>query len=104
MNRLQAFFPVISGEHSQTEKQHYLQTIERNPQDDESHHRLALLLFEMGDRPGAENHLRLALQLNPNSAAAHYDLGALLREDGRTAEANKEFDWAWRIDPLARNN
>ncbi len=49
----------------------------------------------------AERSLRHALDLNPNSASAHRDYGALLVVLGRFDEASRELGMAREIDPLA---
>ncbi len=43
--------------------------------------------------------LRQALELNPGSAAAHANLGAVVLQQGRVAEAVKHLEDAVRLDP-----
>jgi tetratricopeptide (TPR) repeat protein len=45
----------------------------------------------------AEEMLRRAIQYDPNNKAAHYLLGQLLQQAGRTEEAQKEFAIAARL-------
>ncbi len=50
-------------------------------------------------QPGkALNYCQLAVQLDPNSAIAHYNLGRVLSAAGRSAEAIEHFRRALRID------
>ena len=42
---------------------------------------------------------RLALELNPDHAAAHANLGSALAQQGAYDEALRQFDEALRIDP-----
>jgi protein O-mannosyl-transferase len=57
------------------------------------------LMEEPGRLPDAILHLRAALQINPESASAHSDLGSALAKSGRTAEAIAEFQEALRLKP-----
>ena len=47
----------------------------------------------------AEKEVRVVLQINPDYAAAHYNLGVLLKDRGRYDEAEKEYREAIRADP-----
>ena len=51
------------------------------------------------DWTGAEEDLRRAIALNPNSAPAHVDLGFLLDDVGRLDEGWKEYQIAQQLDP-----
>ena len=53
------------------------------------------------DWAGAEKDLRRAVELNPNSARAHYRLSHLLSGIGRHAEAVAEIKRAHELDPLS---
>jgi tetratricopeptide (TPR) repeat protein len=44
-----------------------------------------------GDRKQAEAHLRAALTYNPGSTVTHFFLAQLFEEDGRTADARREY-------------
>ena len=48
---------------------------------------LGALKGELGDRTGAEDDLRQALALQPDLAEANFQLGGLLRMQGREQEA-----------------
>lgn len=52
------------------------------------------------DWTGAEREARRALELNPNYAGAHYNLGFLLAQVGRLGEASSEFKRTIELDPL----
>ena len=47
----------------------------------------------------AAREFRLALDLNPDYADAHANLGSALAQQGAYREALREFDEALRIDP-----
>jgi Tfp pilus assembly protein PilF len=49
----------------------------------------------------AERYLRRAVQIQPQNAAVHLKLGALLSEIGRINEAIREYDMALDLDPLS---
>jgi TolB-like protein/Tfp pilus assembly protein PilF len=53
------------------------------------------------DWAGAESEFKRALELDPNSAAAHQWYGHLLLRLGRMEEARTEFKAAQQIDPLS---
>ena len=53
------------------------------------------------DWEGAEQDFRRAVELNPNSAVAHYRYSQLLANLGRRAEARAEYDKAAALDPLS---
>jgi Flp pilus assembly protein TadD len=59
------------------------------------------LLGQPGQLAAAEDHLRKALALNPDSVQARNDLGIALAKDGKEAEAAKEFQSAARLDATA---
>jgi tetratricopeptide (TPR) repeat protein len=61
----------------------------------------AVRLFTDWDWPGAEDSLRRALRLNPNSAEAHTLYAAYLCAMGRTEEAKDEVRRALELDPLS---
>jgi Tfp pilus assembly protein PilF len=68
-----------------------------NPRSAQAHGSLGALLFEQGDRGGAERHLRRAVELEQGYADAHGNLGALLLEEGRLAEALPHLRMAVRL-------
>jgi serine/threonine protein kinase/tetratricopeptide (TPR) repeat protein len=49
----------------------------------------------------AEREFRLALELNPNLAAAHQGYSLFLMDEGRTDEAMAEMELALQLDPLS---
>jgi len=53
-----------------------------------------------GDLEGAISQFRSAINSAPNFAAAHFQLGMALRQQGKIAEAQKEFKRAVALDPL----
>ncbi|MBI4231086.1 MAG: hypothetical protein HY608_09660 [Planctomycetes bacterium] len=69
-----------------------------SPDDPEALNNKAYLLQLQGD-PGAEALFRRAINLAPGDARLHHNLGALLAEGGRLAEAESCFVDAIGIDP-----
>lgn len=57
---------------------------------------LGNLLQDLDEPEAAEAAYRTALSLDPELAAAHWNLGLLLLRDGRLAEAWPEYEWRWR--------
>ena len=65
-------------------------------------HNLGSYLLDKPDQlQPAISHLKRALEINPNSAQAHSDLGIALAKAGRPTQAAAEFRTALRIDPTA---
>ena len=60
---------------------------------------LGTALVNLGRPREAEEHLLLALQLEPERAATHLELGGAFMREGRTAEAAPEFREALRLEP-----
>jgi len=56
-------------------------------------------LMGAGDMNGAVAQFRSAINSEPNYAAAHYQLGLALSQQGHNDEAKKEFQKAAELDP-----
>lgn len=56
-----------------------------------AHYLHAMILQELGDRTTARRSLQRAIYLNPDFALAHFALGNVARDEGRTVEAGKHF-------------
>ncbi|MFC1650215.1 tetratricopeptide repeat protein, partial [Candidatus Latescibacterota bacterium] len=56
-----------------------------------------LIQFELFD--GAEESFRTSIEMNPNFAKSHSNLGSLLMRQGRIGEAEEEFLTAVKIEP-----
>jgi len=56
-------------------------------------------LLQAGDVEGAISQFRAAINSAPNYAAAHFQLGMALRQQGKVEEAQKEFKQAEALDP-----
>jgi eukaryotic-like serine/threonine-protein kinase len=68
----------------------------------EAHTSLALVkAYYDWDWPGAESEFRRAIELNPNSAAAHHWYGSYLAKIGRQNEAQEELQKAHELDPVS---
>lgn len=59
---------------------------------------LAITEGALDQRHEAEAHLREAIRLDPNLAPAHFQLGNILEDAGRTKDAISEFNAAARLD------
>ncbi len=69
----------------------------------EAHTSLALVkAYYDWDWKGAEKEFRHAIELNPNSAAAHHWYGSYLAKLGRADEAQRELQKAHDLDPLSQ--
>jgi Flp pilus assembly protein TadD len=56
-------------------------------------------LLNAGDVEGAISQFRVAINSSPNYAAAHFELGMALRQQGKSEEAQEEFRKAAAVDP-----
>jgi len=89
------YFPVVAD--------HLRKSIALDPSMAEGHSALALYLLEYThDWAGAEEELRQALSLNPNSVGAHGGYGWRLLVESRFKEAIAEFERAAELDPTNR--
>ena len=69
------------------------------PENDRALDIFGLGWYKMGDFSLAERLFLRALENNPDSASAHLHLGMTYREQGRAAEARKEWETALQLDP-----
>ena len=53
----------------------------------------------MGNKAKAEKQYKLAVEANPNYAAAYYNYGIILNEMGRFDEAEKQYKLSLEKDP-----
>ncbi|HEY1577528.1 MAG TPA: tetratricopeptide repeat protein [Terracidiphilus sp.] len=65
----------------------------------EVHELLGMAYASMSENAKAEEHLKLAVQLNPDSAAARTNFGALLMHAGKPALASEQFRKALQVEP-----
>src|SRR5688572_1549884 len=76
--------------------------LELDPENAEAYTSMATTKFRnLWDFAGAEKDYREALRLNPNYATGHQWYGDFLRSMGRFAEARRESDIAYKLDPLS---
>jgi len=65
----------------------------------EVHELLGMTYASMNQNAKAEEHLKLAVQLNPASAAARTNFGTLLLHSGQAALAGEQFRAALKLEP-----
>lgn len=65
----------------------------------EVHELLGMVYASMSQNAKAEVHLKIAVQLKPDSAAARINLGTILLQSGKTALAGDQFQMALKLDP-----
>jgi Flp pilus assembly protein TadD len=56
-------------------------------------------LLNAGDIEGAISQFRVAINSSPNNGTAHFELGMALRQQGKSDEAQEEFQKAAALDP-----
>lgn len=78
--------------------QHYRQALTLRKDNLEAMHGLIAAAFESGDLIMAEKMAREALVLAPQDADGHYNLGTVLHELNRNAEASESFERAVALD------
>nr|WP_236635454.1 type IV pilus biogenesis/stability protein PilW [Rhodoferax sp. TS-BS-61-7] len=67
------------------------QSIAADPTLLEAHNLRGLIYMRLNDAPLAEESFRKALQINPQASSVHHNLGWMLCQQGRMAEANRQF-------------
>jgi Flp pilus assembly protein TadD len=72
-----------------------------NPRSSEAYFYLGVSAHHAGDRAAAESALRQAVKLDPRAVNASYDLGILLLEDNKPAEAATYLEKVRQIGPLS---
>jgi tetratricopeptide (TPR) repeat protein len=77
----------------------YLQVLEINPDHPATHINLGTLYYNRQDFVAAEQHYRHAVASDPRYALAYFDLGNVLDETGRIAEAVAAYSTAVRLAP-----
>jgi Flp pilus assembly protein TadD len=85
----------------------YTKLLAADPDNPLRHDAVANLYLDAGRWDEAYAHLRRSLELNPQSAATHYNLGYVMARRGQVNEAVAEFREALKIDPdyaQAHNN
>jgi tetratricopeptide (TPR) repeat protein len=60
---------------------------------------LGMAELKLGNLPGAEWAIRLAVQRQPKREKYHYALGLILEQEGKLADAAREFKAALDINP-----
>lgn len=77
----------------------YRRVIARLPEAIEPRLNLGTLLYEQGDRTGAAEQFRSAVELAPRNPLAHFNLGTVLEDLGELEAAARHLDQALRLKP-----
>lgn len=88
-------------------KSYWTRRVQNNPENGASHRYLASLHGASQEAVKEENHLSIALSLNPNDVAARNDLAVSLIKRGKLEEAEKQFQFILEstgAQSLALNN
>lgn len=72
--------------------ENYTKAVDLQPDDPEANIGLAKVMMSLNEPQKAEELLKRALKLDPTSALAHFRLGTLYRQSGRTADAKHELE------------
>jgi Flp pilus assembly protein TadD len=75
----------------------YRKSLELDPESPTAHYNLAASLARSGEFAEAETHFRAVIEKNPTTQA-YTGLGVVLRQQGRTEEANKELERAKALE------
>ena len=78
---------------------HFERAVQLDPHDAEALDRLAMLRFGEQDYEAAFRLYRSLLEINPDNAQTHSNLGATLYYLGRVEEALRSFEHAFSLDP-----
>jgi Flp pilus assembly protein TadD len=81
----------------------YETEIKRNPTDIGLRNTIAMLYLELGQPMDAVRHFQVAVEAQPSSAAAHYNLGTALSLGRRLDEAMRQYQRALALDPAYAN-
>ncbi|MBI5430456.1 MAG: hypothetical protein HY938_08370 [Nitrosomonadales bacterium] len=76
---------------SQTKTRRYLQAIQKNPADMESHLQVGIILAKIGDRKEAMKYFDKVISVQPKNAAALNNRGNIHMLDGKYSEAQKAY-------------
>lgn len=72
--------------------EYYTKAVQLRPDDPDANIGLAKVMMSLNESQKAEELLKRALELDPTSALAHFRLGTLYRQSGRTADAKHELE------------
>lgn len=90
-----------------TAKARYEEVLNRDPQNAQAHHRLAVIADKQGEFARAEQHYLVALRGLPDDAELHNDLGYSYYQQGKLPEGERELHRALELQPgfkLAQSN
>lgn len=77
----------------------YRQVLQREPQNFDALHALALISYRSGRMQEAERLIAQAITINPGAADAHFNLASIRMKSGRFREALEALDRALRLKP-----
>jgi tetratricopeptide (TPR) repeat protein/sugar lactone lactonase YvrE len=84
----------------QTKTRRYVQAIQKNPSDWNSHLQLGIIMAKAGDKTEAMKYFRRVVENEPENAAALNNIGNLSMLDGQYQNAQKSYLEASKADPL----
>jgi Flp pilus assembly protein TadD len=82
-------------------RRHFQRATEMNPQFSQAFFYLGMSALHMDDRAAAEAALRRAIKLEPSAVNALYNLGVLLLDNKKPADAAKYFEKAKQAGPMS---
>jgi tetratricopeptide (TPR) repeat protein len=92
-HRARAFFASITGDHP-TALLEEQEVVALDPSDPVAHISLSDITWNQGDWAAAEDHARRAIELQPDSWVAHWNLLVALLDAGKVAEARRAVEAA----------
>jgi hypothetical protein len=98
-NKFPGNFLSILKISSQTKTRRYLQAIEKNPADMESHLQIGIILAKAGDREEAMKYFDKVLEAEPKNAAALNNRGNLFMLEDKYPDAQKAYHAATLASP-----
>ena len=83
---------------------YYQQALNDNPNLQQVHYNLGILLYQQGDLLGAYQSYKKAISLQPNDVNAYYNLGIVLQNQGLLAAAIDSYEQAINLSKIENSN